>query len=284
MPPHRRAHARVTLLAAATRAAVASVSNQVSEGNPVGAAESSLGMPIIADADTGGGNALNVRRTVLDLIAAGASGCIIEDQQWPKRCGHSARTSPPIAVDQMLSKVHAARDAIDECGADFFLIARTDARATSAKTGLDMAIERANAYVAAGADGSYIEAPRTTEELKRIGQETVGPRVANMIEGSFTPDHSLEELHDMGFQIVLRPLSGVLAATRALRSTYGALQEGGSLAGHEDDLLAGYDELREVLRLKSYFDVEDRYYDEERLPKTLNLNTRVGKSYPVKSK
>ena len=259
------------------------MSNQVSEGNPVGAAESSLGMPIIADADTGGGNALNVRRTVLDLIAAGASGCIIEDQQWPKRCGHSARTRRPSRSTRCSRR--CTPRARHRRVRRRLLPHRAHGRApTSAKTGLDMAIERANAYVAAGADGSYIEAPRTTEELKRIGQETVGPRVANMIEGSFTPDHSLEELHDMGFQIVLRPLSGVLAATRALRSTYGALQEGGSLAGHEDDLLAGYDELREVLRLKSYFDVEDRYYDEERLPKTRNLNTRVGKSYPVKSK
>lgn len=258
-------------VAAATR----NITQAVQGGMNVGAE----GMPIIADADTGGGNALNVRRTVLDLIAAGASGCIIEDQMWPKRCGHSKRSHPIISQDEMLSKVRAARDAAEEAGADFFVIARTDARATSSKTGLDLAIERANAYMSAGADASYIEAPRSVEELERIGKETVGPRVANMISGTFTPDLSLQELQDMGYQIVLRPLTGLLAAQKALTNAYGALMSDGSMAQREH-VLSTPDELRETLRLTNVYDIEDRYYTEDRLPKTMELNTRVGKSYP----
>ncbi|KAK1275931.1 hypothetical protein QJS04_geneDACA010104 [Acorus gramineus] len=153
-------------------------------------------IPIIADADTGGGNALNVQRTVQDLIAAGAAGCFLEDQAWPKKCGHM-RGKQVIPAEEHAAKIASARDAIGN--ADFFLVARTDARATSAKTGLSDAISRANLYMEAGADACFVEAPRDGNELKEIGTQTRGYRVCNMIEGGVTPLHTPEELKAMGF-------------------------------------------------------------------------------------
>ncbi|XAR62421.1 Carboxyvinyl-carboxyphosphonate phosphorylmutase [Bertholletia excelsa] len=148
-------------------------------------------LSIIADADTGGGNALNVQRTVKDLIAAGAAGCFIEDQAWPKKCGHM-RGKQVIPADEHAAKIASARDAIGN--SDFFLVARTDARATSAKYGIAEAISRANLYMEAGADACFVEAPRNDEELKEIGRRTKGLRVCNMLEGGVTPLHTPKSL------------------------------------------------------------------------------------------
>lgn len=213
------------------------------------------GIPIIADADTGGGNALNVQRTVKDLIAAGAAGCFLEDQVWPKKCGHM-RGKQVIPAAEHAQKIAAARDAIGDN--DFFLVARTDARATSAKNGLEEAIARANLYMEAGADGSFVEAPRDDEELKEIGRRTKGYRVCNMLEGGITPLHTPEELRDMGFHVIVHPLTTLYATARALLDITKTLKEKGTT---RDDLnkLATFEEFNKLVNLESWFELEAKY-------------------------
>ena len=141
----------------------------------------SVPIPIIVDADTGYGNALNVHRTVHELIAAGAAGCFLEDQVWPKRCGHM-RGKRVIEREEYVQKICAAVDA--RGGRDFFIVARTDALAVEV---LDEAIARVEAARAAGADASFVEAPGSIDELRAIGRRSPAPNVANMIEGGRTP-------------------------------------------------------------------------------------------------
>ncbi|XP_031374595.1 carboxyvinyl-carboxyphosphonate phosphorylmutase, chloroplastic-like [Punica granatum] len=214
-------------------------------------------IPIIADADTGGGNALNVRRTVKDLIAAGAAGCFLEDQAWPKKCGHM-RGKQVIPAEEHAAKIASARDAIGD--SDFFLVARTDARATSAKTGLSDAIARANLYMEAGADACFVEAPRDDDELKEIGRWTKGYRVCNMIEGGVTPLHTPEELRAMGFHLIVHPLTALYASAHALLDVLRTLKEKGTTRD-EDDLkkMATFEEFNQLVSLESWFELEARY-------------------------
>ncbi len=190
----------------------------------------SVDIPIIVDADTGYGNALNVARTVRELIDAGAAGCFLEDQRWPKRCGHM-RGKSVVARGEYLARIRAAVDARRD--ADFFIVARTDAIADG---GLDEALARAEAARAAGADATFVEAPRSPEELAAVGRRAPKPTVANMIERGRTPLRSRNELADLGFQLILYPLTGLLAAARALESVYGRLRETGDTAGQEHRL------------------------------------------------
>src|SRR6476619_8292956 len=138
-------------------------------------------IPIIVDADTGDGNPLNVIRTVEELISAGAAGCFLEDQVWPKKCGHM-RGKRVIERDDYIQKVRAAVEAREDH--DFFIVARTDALAV---IGLDEAIGRVEAARAAGADASFVEAPASRQDLEAIGRRSPAPNVANMIEGGRTP-------------------------------------------------------------------------------------------------
>eukprot|EP00246_Nothoceros_aenigmaticus_P003359 TRINITY_DN14477_c0_g1_i1.p1 TRINITY_DN14477_c0_g1~~TRINITY_DN14477_c0_g1_i1.p1 ORF type:complete len:353 (-),score=66.53 TRINITY_DN14477_c0_g1_i1:307-1365(-) len=209
---------------------------------------------IIADADTGGGNALNVQRTVRDLIAAGAAGCFLEDQVWPK-CGHM-RGKQVIPAQEHAAKIAAARGAIG--GADFFLVARTDARATSAKTGLEEAISRANLYMEAGADASFVEAPRDDDELIEIGKRTTGLRVCNMLEGGVTPLHTTDELKDMGFQLVVYPLTTLYASARAMMDIAKELKVHGTTR-HKLDGLATIAEFNELVGLEGWLKLESKY-------------------------
>ncbi|KAG2497577.1 hypothetical protein HYH03_004323 [Edaphochlamys debaryana] len=212
------------------------------------------GLPIIADADTGGGNVLNVQRTIRQLIASGCKGCFIEDQAWPKRMGH-LRNKEVISMEEFAAKIAAAREAIGD--ADFFLVARTDARGTSAKYGLEDAVKRANLYYDAGADATFIEAPRGDEEMRFIAAETKGLRVCNMIEGGVTPLHTPEELKAMGFHLVTYPLSGLYAATRALTDVYGTLATKGTT---RDSLssLAPMDHFNDLIGLEEAIKTEER--------------------------
>ena len=191
----------------------------------------SVGIPILVDADTGYGNALNVVRTVRELIAAGAAGCFLEDQVWPKRCGHM-RGKRVVPRGEYLGRIRAAVDAKGD--ADFFLVARTDAIADG---GLDEALARAEAARAAGADATFVEAPRTREELAAVGRTAPRPTVANMVEQGRTPLLSGEELAALGFQLVLYPVSGLYAAARAVEAVYGHLRSEGTTAGAEDRLI-----------------------------------------------
>ena len=150
-------------------------------------------IPVIVDADTGYGNAVNVMRTVDDLLRAGAAGMFLEDQVWPKRCGHM-KGKQVIALDEYLKKLQAAIAA--KSGREFFIVARTDARQA---LGLDEAIRRGVAFKAAGADAVFIEAPESKEEMKEIATHVPGPLVANMLERGVTPLMRPSELKALGY-------------------------------------------------------------------------------------
>ena len=187
-------------------------------------------IPIIVDADTGYGNALNVARTVRELLDAGAAGCFLEDQQWPKRCGHM-RGKTVVGRGEYLARIRAAVDARGE--RDFFIVARTDAIADG---GLDEAVARAEAARGAGADATFIEAPRSPEELAAVGRRAPRPAVANMVERGRTPLRSRDELAALGFRLILYPLTGLFAAAHALETAYGRLADAGNAAGDAERL------------------------------------------------
>src|SRR5688572_29214550 len=160
-------------------------------------------IPIIVDADTGYGNPLNVIRTVNELIAAGAAGCFLEDQLWPKKCGHM-RGKQVIEREEYVDKIRAAVEARGE--RDFFIVARTDALAA---VSLDEAIARVTLAREAGADASFVEAPTSVAQMTEIGKRAPHPNVANMIEKGKTPLLSRGDLVNLGFQLILYPLSGL---------------------------------------------------------------------------
>ncbi len=182
---------------------------------------------LIVDADTGYGNEINVNRTVTELIAIGAKGCFLEDQVWPKRCGHM-QGKKVIDADDFVNKIRAAVTAKND--RDFFITARTDAIAALS---INDAIARALAAKSAGADACFVEAPRSAEDMKLIAREVPGPLVANMVEGGATPMIPRDELFDMGFTIVIYPISSLFAATKAVKNILHDLQQHGSTVGTE---------------------------------------------------
>jgi len=181
-------------------------------------------IPVIVDADTGFGNALNVQRTIRNFERAGAAAIQIEDQSFPKRCGH-LDGKILIKRDEMVGKVKAAVDA--RTASDTLIIARTDARAVE---GLQEAIDRAHAYQEAGADILFIEAPRSFDEMKRIRKSfhVSIPLLANMVEGGKTPVKTAKDLKKLGFNIVIFPGGAVRAATFQLQEYYAGLLKNGS--------------------------------------------------------
>jgi len=189
-------------------------------------ASAAPGVALLVDADTGGGGILNMQRTVRSLIRSGAKGVVIEDQVWPKRPGHMYNLEV-TGMDEFAAKVAAARDEISND--DFFLVARTDARATSAKRGLDDAIARANLYLSAGADAAFIEAPRSRAEMEAICERVEGLKMLNMMEGGLTPMMSTKNLGALGYNIVIHPMAGLYAATKAMMKAYGHLKATGSM-------------------------------------------------------
>lgn len=192
----------------------------------------SVEIPVIVDADTGYGNPLNVYRTVEELIAAGAAGCFLEDQVWPKRCGHM-RGKRVVERDEYVQKIRAAVEA--RAGRDFFIVARTDALAS---TGMDEAIRRVTAAREAGADASFVEAPRAVEELSEIGRRAPRPNVANMLEGGKTPVLRKEQLAGLGFELILYPLAALFSAAQAIETIYRTLRGQGSTLGSEEAMMA----------------------------------------------
>ena len=220
----------------------------------------------IADADTGGGNALNVKRTVQDLMAAGAAGCFLEDQAWPKKCGHM-HGKQVIPAEEHAVKIAAAREVVGD--RDFFIVARTDARSV---TGLDDAIRRANLYIDAGADACFVEAPRSDEELMEICRRTKGYRVCNMLEGGKTPLHTRQELMEMGFHLIKSPLTTVYAAARALVDVLAALKRAETT---RDELhrLTPFTEFNNLVGLDSWLDIEVRF--------SVNSSSSVPKPLPA---
>jgi len=201
---------------------------------------SGISIPIIVDADTGFGNPLNIVRTVRTFERSGAAGIQIEDQIFPKKCGHFAGKEV-IPIDEMLDKIRAALDARQD--SDLQIIARTDIRAVE---GLDRAIERANAFLEAGADVTFVEAPISVDELARIPREVRAPQIANMVFGGKTPDPGRAKLAEMGFSIVLYANAVLQAALKAGYDVLRALKKDGTLLSVQDRLASFEDRQRAV--------------------------------------
>jgi carboxyvinyl-carboxyphosphonate phosphorylmutase len=212
----------------------------------------SVNLPVIVDVDTGYGNPLTVWRIVNDLIAYGASGIFLEDQLWPKRCGHMSGKEV-ITLEEFLPKLRAALDA--RIGHEFIIVARTDARAP---LGLDKAIERGNLYYKEGADVIFVEAPLTIEELKEIAMKIPAPLVANMIENGVTPNLSANELKQMGYRIAVFPLSGLYGATYAMKKIFSSLKKTGSTQDCRD-IMVNFGEFNELVELKRFMDMDRKY-------------------------
>ena len=212
----------------------------------------SVGIPIIVDADTGYGNPLNVIRTVNELIGAGAAGCFLEDQVWPKKCGHM-RGKRVVDREEYIHKIRAAVEA--RAGRDFFIVARTDALAVH---GLDEALARVEAAREAGADASFVEAPESLEQMAEIGRRAPKPIVANMIEHGKTPVLSKERLVQMGFSLILYPLSGVFAAARALEEIYTKLHRDQNTEGAQDQLMA-FNAFNELIGVEEKYRLAEKF-------------------------
>jgi len=213
---------------------------------------------VTVDADTGYGGPLNVQRMVRELIKIGAGGMILEDQRWPKRCGH-VRGKEVIGAEEHAMKIRAAKDAAGEI--PFIVTARTDAIATH---GLDEAISRAKLYKEAGADMLFVEAPRSKEELWRIGKELPPPLVVNMIEGGLTPVCSLEELYEMGFFAVGYVLTGLFAAAKALERAFITLRSEGESFSITSDLMS-FEDFTSIVGLEKRYQEDERYKIESEL-------------------
>ncbi len=211
-----------------------------------------VSVPVIVDADTGYGNALTVDKLVHELETAGASGIFLEDQKWPKRCGHM-KGKEVIPKDEYAEKLQAALDA--RSNKDFIIVARTDARATE---GLDKAIERGLFYKKIGADAIFIEAPKTIQEMQKIGNSINSPLVANMIEGGATPIISKSKLHRMGFKIILYPLSVLFSNTFATFQTLKELKRFG-ITKKSKKKMVNFDQFNEIVELSKYTKLEKRY-------------------------
>lgn len=189
-----------------------------------------VSVPLIADADTGFGGLLNVRHTVQGYEAAGVAAIQIEDQEFPKKCGHAPGRGVVPTAD-MVARIEVALEA--RAADDFLVIARTDARTA---LGLDEAITRGRAYAAAGADLVFVESPETEDEFARIAAEVDAPLVANMVEGGYSPLLSVETLRALGYALQIWPVSGLLATAARLRSVYGHLREEGASGDREEML------------------------------------------------
>jgi methylisocitrate lyase len=211
--------------------------------------------PVLVDADTGYGNPLNVLRTVELYHAAGAAGLFLEDQAWPKRCGHM-RGKQVVERGEWLSKLRAVRSCAER--ADLFLVARTDARAV---LGLDEAIARGRAARDLGADAVFIEAPESAAELERIAAAIPGPKVANMVEGGATPLLAPEELHALGFDLIVTPLAALLASARAIRDAYATLRRCGTMRGQLDRMFS-FAEFNALMDLERHYALERQFRDE----------------------
>jgi methylisocitrate lyase len=191
---------------------------------------------------------------VEELTHMGARGIILEDQTWPKRCGHM-RGKSVVPAEEHIQKIRAARDAKMAAGVPFVITARTDARGP---LGIDEAIRRGNAYKAAGADLIFVEAPESLDEIKRIAREVKAPLVINNIDGGRTPHLPLETLNQLGFLSVGFVLTGLFAAARAMAYAYSHLLEYGETGGLAEHLMS-FDEFTQVMGLEEKYSTDEAY-------------------------
>ncbi|MEC4668352.1 MAG: isocitrate lyase/phosphoenolpyruvate mutase family protein, partial [Nitrospirota bacterium] len=180
------------------------------------------------------------------------AGMFLEDQVWPKRCGHM-KGKRVIPVEEQIQKIKAAVDARGT--RDFFIVARTDARQVH---GLEDAIHRCRLYKEAGADALFVEAPRTTEELTTIGKELPAPLVANMLEGGVTPLLTKTELSVLGFQLIVCPLTGLYASAQAMRDMFELISSAGTSRTALDRLIP-FEQFHDLLGLDAYYELDARY-------------------------
>jgi methylisocitrate lyase len=215
-----------------------------------------VSVPVVADMDTGYGNPLNVIRTVRECVALGVGGIILEDQEWPKKCGHF-EGKRVIPAEEHAAKLRAAVDARGDDG--LVIIARTDARAP---LGLDEAIARGKLYRDAGADVVFVEAPQSIEELHAVAAAIPdAPLFANMIEGGKTPLLTSAELQELGYKMVVYPLSALFSAAKAVADTYRALFEAKTTASRQQDMV-GFAEFEQIIDVPGWQATEQRYQTE----------------------
>jgi len=223
--------------------------------NRAGAIAQGTETPLIADGDTGYGGLLNVAQTVSGYEAAGVTGIQLEDQEFPKKCGHTPGRRV-IAMKDMVKKIQVAFEARDS--SDFLIVARTDARTT---LGLDEALRRAEAYCNAGADILFVESPETPEEMAKIAQTFDVPVLINVVEGGRTPLFSKQALEEMGFKMAIYPGTGFLAMGKALESVYGALKEEGSSLSVTDQLY-NFESFSKLMGFEAVWDFDRKHADD----------------------
>lgn len=219
---------------------------------------SAISIPLIADGDTGYGNAMNVRRTVLGFAQAGAAAVMIEDQVAPKRCGHTPGKEV-VSRDEAFDRIRAAVDARNEFisagGSEILVLARTDARH---EYGLTEAIERSAHFAELGADILFVEAPQTESEMAEICQSLPGPKMANIVEGGLTPELSVDVLHGIGYSLAAYPLTLLAASMKAMTDSLRGMRERRSLH------LMNFEELRERVGFNDYYEISARYSSSNR--------------------
>jgi methylisocitrate lyase len=210
-----------------------------------------VSIPVIADADTGHGDLHNVMRCVEEFEGAGAAGIILEDQVFPKRCGHFGNKQV-IPADEMVLKFKAAVSARQD--QDFIFIARTDSRETD---GLDEAIDRINRYCDAGADVAFIEAPLSVDELEQICKRVEYPKFVNMLAFGKTPILTAKELEEMGFKMMVAPIDSVLLTAKIMREMAEVFKRDGHTKGLYDQMV-DFDGIKDILGLKNYLTLRDQ--------------------------
>jgi 2-methylisocitrate lyase-like PEP mutase family enzyme len=218
----------------------------------IGLTVEAVAIPVIADADTGYGNAINVIRTVREYEKSGVAAFHIEDQVSPKKCGHY-EGKEVIGLDEMVGKIHAAVDTRQD--PDMVIIARSDARAIE---GLQASIDRVNAYLEAGADVGFVEAPQNIDELRIVAREVAGPALVNVFEGGKTPMVPASELEAMGFRLGIYPSQTHRAAIRAAQKVLAALKEDGDTRRIEGDL-ATFQEREDAVGTARWGALEEKY-------------------------
>jgi methylisocitrate lyase len=212
----------------------------------------SINIPLIADCDTGYGNVLNVMRTVKDAVQLGLAGIILEDQEWPKKCGHF-EGKRVISLNEHAAKIRAAVQARGH--SSLVIIARTDARAP---LGLEEAITRGKAYIDAGADMLFIEAPQSISELETIAMNFPDvPLVANIVEGGKTPQISPSQLQKMGFKIVFFPLTALMAASQVMSNCFHHLKTHGNTENLPG--LMNFQDFQNLMNVPKFLEVEEEY-------------------------
>jgi methylisocitrate lyase len=214
----------------------------------------SVDIPLLADADTGFGNVTNVARTVRQYERAGVAGLFIEDQVFPKRCGHMAGKDV-VAAHEITAKLKAALDARED--PDLVIMGRTDALAV---LGLEAALERAHLFAELGCDLVFVEAPRTEQEMRRICAEVEAPQLANMIDFGRSPELTAAQLQEIGFAVAVWPVSSIFAVAHAVRELMRTLKTSGTTLGARHGMLT-FDQYTDLVGLRDLRDREQAYLD-----------------------